>query len=112
VAWPGRSMRYATTMLCLLLGGCNAVFAFRWGAPLAYAPAAAAGVTIVGEAEGAAGAVLVGAVVADGVRYYAVRPDGTRVPYHGTPEPDPARRVNVQDCTQPVDIYAGNLMCR
>jgi len=112
VDWPGRSARFAAMMLCLMLGGCNAVFAFRWGMPLAYAPAATAGVTVVGPADGAAGVVLVGAVVADGVRYYAIRPDGTRVPYYGVPEADPARRINIQDCTQPVDIQAGNLMCR
>jgi hypothetical protein len=97
---------------CVLLGGCHATLAFQWGAPLAYVPAATAGVTMVGAADGAAGVVLVGAVVADGVRYYAIRPDGTRVPYYGIPEPDPARRINIQDCTQPVDPMAGNLMCR
>lgn len=99
-------------MSCVLLGGCHASFAFQWGMPLAYTQAASAGVLVIGSGESAAGAVLVGAVVADGVRYYAIRPDGTRVPYYGTPEPDPARRINVQDCTQPVNPMAGNLMCR
>jgi hypothetical protein len=28
------------------------------------------------------------------------------------PEPDPTRVINAQDCTQPVDPEAGNLMCR
>jgi hypothetical protein len=26
--------------------------------------------------------------------------------------PDPTRPVNVQDCTQPIDLSAGNLRCR
>jgi hypothetical protein len=112
VASQGRSARYAAMMLCVLLEGCNAALAFRWGAPLAYVPAGTAGVTVVGAADAAAGVVLFGALAADGVRYYAIQPDGTRVPYYGTPESDPARRINVQDCTQPVDIQAGNLMCR
>jgi len=33
--------------------------------------------------------------------------------FHSThPEPDPTRKVNVQDCTRPVDPNAGNLLCR
>jgi hypothetical protein len=28
------------------------------------------------------------------------------------PGPDPKRRINAQDCTRPVDPYAGNLLCR
>jgi hypothetical protein len=31
---------------------------------------------------------------------------------YGAPEPDPTRAINVQDCTQPIDPEAGNLMCR
>ena len=27
------------------------------------------------------------------------------------PDMDPSRRVNEQDCSKPVDIAAGNLMC-
>ena len=27
------------------------------------------------------------------------------------PEMDPSRRVNEQDCSRPVDLAAGNLMC-
>ena len=28
------------------------------------------------------------------------------------PPADPARKVNVQDCTKPIDLEAGNLKCR
>jgi hypothetical protein len=57
-------------------------------------------------------AVIVGIVAADGFRYYRVEPDGSRTPIGRAPEPDPARRVNVQDCTRPVDPAAGNLLCK
>ena len=56
-------------------------------------------------------AVIVGVMAADAVRYYRVGPDG-RTPVYGAPEPDPTRAINVQDCTQPVDVSAGNLLCR
>ena len=55
-------------------------------------------------------AIIVGVMLADGVRYYRLGPDGkTSV---RAPEPDPTRRINAQDCTRPVDPYAGNLLCR
>ena len=56
-------------------------------------------------------AIVVGIVAADGFRYYRIEPDGSKTPV-GAPEPDPTRRINVQDCTRPVDLSAGNLMCR
>ena len=42
--------------------------------------------------------------VANGREY---RTDHDRVP-----EPDPTRKVNVQDCTRPVDLNGGNLRCQ
>jgi hypothetical protein len=56
-------------------------------------------------------AIIVGVVAADGFRYYAIGPDGSKTPV-GAPDPDPTRRINIQDCTQPVDPAAGNLLCR
>jgi hypothetical protein len=56
-------------------------------------------------------AVVVGVMAADAVRYYRMDPDG-KTPVYRAPEPDPTRRINVQDCTTPVDPEAGNLMCR
>lgn len=50
-------------------------------------------------------------MAADAVHYYRIGPDG-KTPLHGAPEPDPTRKINVQDCTKPVDPDAGNLMCR
>jgi hypothetical protein len=57
-------------------------------------------------------AVIVGIVAADGFRYYRVEPDGSRTPIGYVPPADPARRINVQDCTRPIDPEAGNLLCR
>jgi len=55
-------------------------------------------------------AIVVGVMAADGIQYYRIGPDG-RTPLYGAPEPDPSRKINVQDCTKPVDREAGNLMC-
>ena len=55
-------------------------------------------------------AIIVGVMLADGVHYYRLGPDG-KTPVRA-PEPDPTRRINAQDCTRPVDPYAGNLLCR
>jgi len=55
-------------------------------------------------------AIIVGVMLADGVHYFRLGPDGKTA--IRAPEPDPGRRINAQDCTQPVDPYAGNLLCR
>jgi len=72
---------------------------------------ALAAVAISGCAAPVAGAIVVGTMVADGVNYYRIGPDG-KTPMYRAPEPDPTRKVNVQDCTKPVDFSAGNLSCR
>ena len=59
-----------------------------------------------------AAAVLIGRIVAEGTTVYGREPDGMRAPYFGAPEPDPTRRISVQDCTKPIDLTAGNLMCQ
>jgi len=51
-------------------------------------------------------AIILGVMVADGVQYF--RPGSATK----APPPDPARKINVQDCTRPVDPSAGNLLCR
>jgi len=57
-------------------------------------------------------ALVIGVFMAQGMRDYRRDPDGMRSPYFGAPPPDPTRRISVQDCTKPVDLTAGNLMCR
>jgi len=59
----------------------------------------------------AATTFVVGVMAAGAVHYYTMGPDGKQAMY-GAPDPDPTRVINVQDCTQPVDPGAGNLMCR
>ena len=55
-------------------------------------------------------AIIVGVMLGDAVHYYRLGPDGKTAVR--APEPDPSRKINVQDCTRPVDPSAGNLMCR
>ena len=55
-------------------------------------------------------AIIVGVMLADGVHYYRLGPDGKTA--IRPPDLDPTRKINVQDCTRPVDPYAGNLLCR
>ena len=56
-------------------------------------------------------AVVFGVMAADAVHYYSMGPEG-KSPIYRAPEPDPARAINAQDCTKPVDYSAGNLLCR
>jgi len=62
-------------------------------------------VALPGCATPVATAVIVGVIAADAMN------EGKMSTYRA-PEPDPSRAINVQDCTQPVDYGAGNLMCR
>ena len=105
-------MKHAVLGACMMLAGCQAGYSYQWGMPAGSQSQAAVNMRVSGSPNNIAGAILIGVVLADGVRYYLRMPDGTRVPYYGVPDPDPARRINVQDCTRPVDLEAGNLMCR
>lgn len=68
------------------------------------------------------GAILIiGVMLADGIRYFRVSPDGARTPLEYLPPPGSdasaiaaalAPRISVQDCTRPIDPGAGNLVCR
>ena len=55
-------------------------------------------------------AIIIGVMLTDGVQYFRLGPTGTTPIL--APQPDPARAINVQDCTRPVDPSAGNLLCR
>ncbi len=103
-----RPVHLGCMLACLLLAGCSTV-GFQWGAPQApQGPGAKARVP----ADGVVGGFVIGAILANGVGYYVREPDGSLTPYRSVPEPDPNRRINVQDCTQRIDLTAGNLMCR
>ena len=106
-------MKRAVLWACVALAGCHAGYDYRWRAGSPVVPSGASSSTSVGvnaQVSGVAGAVLFAVILADGIRYYLRLPDGTSVPYDG--EPDAERSVNVQDCTRPIDLTAGNLMCR
>ena len=53
---------------------------------------------------------VAGVLAAGAIYYYTMGPDGKQP--MSAPDPDPTRTINAQDCTQPVNPEAGNLMCR
>ncbi len=60
-------------------------------------------------------AIIVAILFADEIRYFLQSPGGRRTPVSAAIA-DQARiappRVQVQDCTRPIDVSAGNLVCR
>lgn len=110
-------MKRAVIFMCVALAGCHAGYAYRSGTTAGMATgfntqSVSVGFNFAGTPESIAGAILIGVLLADGMYYSLRMPDGTMVPYYGVPQPDPARSINVQDCTRPIDLKAGNLMCR
>ena len=106
-------MKRAVLWTCALLAGCHAGYDYRWRSGSPVLPASggsSASAAVSGQVSSVAGAVLFAVILADGIRYYLRLPDGTSVPYEGVP--DAERVINVQDCTQAIDLTAGNLMCR
>jgi hypothetical protein len=59
-------------------------------------------------------AIIIAVLLAEGLRYFRVEPDGTRTPVDAATAErlGVSHKVSVQDCTQPVDLTAGNLVCR
>jgi len=101
-----------------ILAGCILVAVALPGCTVRYSAeerASAMGSTATAQLSVASGsplgnAIIVGVMLADGVRYYRLGPDGkTSV---RAPEADPTRKINIQDCSRPVDPNAGNLLCR
>ena len=105
-------MKRVALWACMVLAGCHASYGYQWRMPGATHAQAAVDMRVAVPTNSVAGAILIGVLLADGVRYFLHFPDGTRIPYYGVPDADAARRINVQDCTRPIDIQAGNLMCR
>jgi hypothetical protein len=103
-----RLMRGSLLLACVMastaLAGCTVHYSSR--------SESAAGSVQVNATSGSplGNAIIVAIVVADAVRYYRLGPDGRIA--EEVPPPDPTRKINVQDCTKPVDLSAGNLMCR
>ena len=56
--------------------------------------------------------VLVGVLLAEGVRYYLKQVNGGLVPLERVSESDVNRRISEQDCSGVVVLARGNLRCR
>src|SRR5579859_6229589 len=104
--------RAGSVLLAVTLGGCAAHATYRAGTTQVSGGGVASTQLQVSSDSKLGAAIIIGIMAADGLRYYRVEPDGSRKPLGERPDPDPARRINVQDCTQPVSPRAGNLMCR
>ena len=98
------------TSACILaafaLPGC----AVRYSSMANSSASSAGSQVIVSSGSPLGNAIIVGVMLGDAAHYYRFGPDG-KTPVRG-PEPDPGRKINVQDCTRPIDPSAGNLMCR
>ena len=86
----------------MALSGCSVRYAARVEAPggATVAQASVSSGTPLGNA------IIIGIMLADGIEYFRLGQSGSAL------EADPARPINVQDCTRPVDPAAGNLLCR
>ena len=108
------AMRRALILSLCLLCGCygNVLYQSRL-APGGGAQSAGVSVQAGSHSSALAGVLVIGVLLADGMQEnYPRYPDGIMVPHGPAPALDPNRRINIQDCTQPVDLAAGNLMCR
>jgi len=102
-----RGILSGCTIVALALAGCTVRYSAQ---ERASAPGVTTSQVSVAGGSPLGNTIIVGVMLADGVRYYRLGPDGkTSV---RAPEPDPDRKINVQDCTRPVDPNAGNLRCR
>lgn len=104
-------------VIALVLPGCHAArFSVDTGAVPASGVTPGSTVTtsrIQASGDSRLGAVIIiGLILADGLRYFRVAPDGTRTPVADETGRSLPPRVNVQDCSQPIDVRAGNLVCR
>ena len=57
-------------------------------------------------------AAILGLMLSNGLYSFSATPDGVRRPERGVAGNVPLPRISVQDCTQPIDLKAGNLVCR
>jgi len=101
----------AWLVVALALSGCAARYSVQSGSAGGVQTTTTGAQVNIASGSALGTAIIVGVVLADGMRYYRLGPDG-RTPLGRAPEPDPTRRINLQDCTRPFDPEAGNLMCR
>jgi len=104
-----RGILSGCTIVAVALAGCTVRYSVQEGAS---GPGGSTTTSQVNVSSGSplGNTIIVGVMLADGMRYYRLGPDGkTSV---RAPEPDHDRKINIQDCTRPVDPNAGNLRCR
>jgi len=87
-----------------VLSGCTVHYSSRTESPAGSVQVNASSGSPLGNA------IIFGVMAADGVQYLRAGPDGRS--QGSAPPPDPTRKINVQDCTVPIDPSAGNLRCR
>jgi hypothetical protein len=99
----GRFQPYCAAV-SLVLSGCTVHYSSRAESPAGSVQVNASSGSPLGNA------IIFGVMAADGVQYLRAGPD--RRSQGGVPPADPTRKINVQDCTLPIDLSAGNLRCR
>ena len=58
------------------------------------------------------GAVVVAGMAGDVNRYYGGGEGPEGMGLQKAPEADPTRKINVQDCSKPIEMNGGNLRCK
>ena len=104
-------MRAAPLLLLALCAGCQVLSVHHEPGGRTSVENAAVRVSLTSGDRIVAG-ILIALVVADGMQYYVRGDDGSMTSVDGMPEFEPARQIAVQDCTRPVDLQLGNLLCR
>src|SRR5213592_4089681 len=98
----------ACIVVAVALAGCTV----RYSAQERVSPPGSTTTSQVSVASGSplGNAIIVGVMLADGVHYYRLGPDGKASVR--APEPDPTRKINRPGAILDVDLNAGNLLCR
>ena len=106
-------IRVAAFLACASIAGCQSWGGgYRSGTSFASQTTTQSGqVQVSGDNRVLAG-IVVAVMLADGVRYYVRGRDGSMTPLENVPPGDPGRRIGEQDCTRPVNLELGNLVCR
>lgn len=121
----GAGIATAIAIALLALAGCRGSFSVQAGSGTRAPAQAAPGTTVTRSqvsfgADSALGAaILLGIIAADGVRAGEGPPGRATTRIEDIPssgagrrELDPSRSIRVQDCSRPVDLEGGNLVCR
>ncbi len=106
-----------TVLTCLLLAGCSGSLALRSG--VQQASGSSSGGSVASSSSGFQanvnsgagplfGVVVLGVMIADGVDYMR----GTGRWARAAPPMAGDRKINIQDCTRPIEYSIGNISCR